>query len=71
MRVSAPSIAAAFIEGARAQGADVVDYGMIATDMLYFAVARDGHDGGADGDGVAQPEGVHRDEARAGRGVSR
>jgi phosphomannomutase len=48
MRVSAPSIAAAFIEGVRAQGADVVDYGMIATDMLYFAVARDGHDGGAE-----------------------
>ena len=24
------------------QGADVVDYGMMATDMLYFAVARDG-----------------------------
>jgi phosphomannomutase len=47
MRVSAPSIAAAFIEGAREQGADVVDYGMIATDMLYFAVARDGHEGGA------------------------
>ena len=43
----APSIAAAFIEGAREQGADVVDYGMMGTDMLYFAVARDGHDGGA------------------------
>jgi phosphomannomutase len=39
-------MAAAFIEGATAQGADVVDYGMIATDMLYFAVARDGHQGG-------------------------
>jgi phosphomannomutase len=47
MRTSAPSIAAAFIDGARAQGADVVDYGLIATDMLYYAVARDGHDGGA------------------------
>src|SRR5262245_66455840 len=47
MRLSSPSIAAAFIEGARAQGADVVDYGMLATDMMYFAVARDGHDGGA------------------------
>jgi phosphomannomutase len=46
MRVSSPSLAAAFIEGAISQGADVVDYGMIATDMLYFAVARDGHDGG-------------------------
>jgi phosphomannomutase len=47
MRVSSPSVAAAFIEGAREQGADVVDYGMLATDMMYFAVARDGHDGGA------------------------
>jgi phosphomannomutase len=46
MRLSSPSIAAAFIEGAREQGADVVDYGMMGTDMLYFAVARDGHDGG-------------------------
>ena len=47
MRVSSPALAAAFIEGARAQGADVVDYGMCATDMMYFAVARDGLDGGA------------------------
>jgi phosphomannomutase len=46
MRLSSPSMAAAFIEGARLQGADVVDYGMMGTDMLYFAVARDGHDGG-------------------------
>jgi phosphomannomutase len=46
MRVSSPSLASAFIEGAISQGADVVDYGMIATDMLYFAVARDRHDGG-------------------------
>src|ERR1700683_256103 len=47
MRVSSPALAAAFIEGARAQGADVVDYGMCATDMMYFAVVRDGLDGGA------------------------
>ncbi|MEP6918928.1 MAG: phosphomannomutase/phosphoglucomutase [Acidobacteriota bacterium] len=47
MRLSSPAVAAAFIEGARAQGADVVDYGMLATDMMYYAVARDGHDGGA------------------------
>ena len=46
MRLSAPALAAAFIDGATSQGADVVDYGMISTDMLYFAVARDGHDGG-------------------------
>ena len=47
MRVSSPSLAAAFIEGAREQGADVVDYGMLGTDMLYYAVARDQLDGGA------------------------
>jgi phosphomannomutase len=46
MRLSSPSLAAAFIDGATMQGADVVDYGMIPTDMLYFAVARDHHDGG-------------------------
>jgi phosphomannomutase len=48
MRLSSPSMAAAFIDGATLQGADVVDYGMIPTDMLYFAVARDGHDGGVE-----------------------
>jgi len=46
MRLSSPAIAQAFIDGATSQGCAVVDYGMIATDMLYFAVARDGHDGG-------------------------
>jgi len=47
MRVSSPSLAEAFIAGAREQGADVVDYGMIATDMIYYAVASDDLDGGA------------------------
>lgn len=47
MRVSSPALAAAFIDGAREQGADVLDYGMAATDMLYFGVVRDGVDGGA------------------------
>jgi phosphomannomutase len=47
MRLSSPSIAAAFIEGARDQGADVVDYGMMATDMLYFASFTDKLQGGA------------------------
>jgi phosphomannomutase len=46
MRLSSPALAAAFIDGAVSQGVDVVDYGMIPTDMLYFAVAHDGHDGG-------------------------
>jgi phosphomannomutase len=47
MRLSSPSVAAAFIEGARMQGAHVIDYGMCGTDMIYFAVVRDGLDGGA------------------------
>src|SRR6266851_9012282 len=48
MRLSSPSLAAAFIDGATLQGADVVDYGMMGTDMLYFAVARDRHEGGVE-----------------------
>ena len=47
MRLSSPTMAAAFVDGAREQGADVVDYGMLGTDMMYFAVCRDGLDGGA------------------------
>ena len=47
MRVSSPALSAAFIDGALAQGADVVDFGMLGTDMLYYAVARDEFDGGA------------------------
>ena len=47
MRLSSPSLAAAFIDGALKQGADVVDFGMLGTDMLYFAVARENFDGGA------------------------
>jgi len=47
MRVSSPSLAAAFIEGAIAQGGHVVDYGLAGTDQMYFAVAADGLDGGA------------------------
>jgi phosphomannomutase len=47
MRLSSPALAAAFRDGALEQGADVVDYGLAATDMLYFAVVRDRLDGGA------------------------
>ena len=47
MRVSSPSLAEAFVDGVLSQGVDVVDYGMMATDMLYYAVAADGLDGGA------------------------
>jgi phosphomannomutase len=47
MRVSSPALAAAFVEGAREQGASVVDYGMLPTDVLYFAVVSDRLEGGA------------------------
>jgi phosphomannomutase len=47
MRVSSPSLAAAFIDGATSAGADVVDYGLAGTDMLYYAVAANGFEGGA------------------------
>ena len=47
MRLSSPSLAAAFIKGARAQGADIVDIGLFGTDQLYYAVAKDNLDGGA------------------------
>ncbi|HLG54806.1 MAG TPA: phosphomannomutase/phosphoglucomutase [Vicinamibacterales bacterium] len=47
MRVSSPAIAAAFIEGARQQGANVIDYGMLPTDVLYFATVTDRLEGGA------------------------
>ena len=47
MRLSSPSLTAAFIEGARAQGGHIIDYGLAGTDQMYFAVAADGLDGGA------------------------
>ncbi|GAA1180182.1 phosphomannomutase/phosphoglucomutase [Nesterenkonia xinjiangensis] len=37
MRPSSEDFSAAFSEGARARGADVVQLGLISTDMLYFA----------------------------------
>ena len=47
MRLSSPGLAQAFIAGATAHGADVVDIGLMGTDQLYFAVARGDLDGGA------------------------
>ncbi len=47
MRDTSPELAAAFIAGARSRGASVIDIGMVSTDMLYFAVASKGLDGGA------------------------
>jgi phosphomannomutase len=46
-RLSSPELAAAFASGAAAAGARVVDFGMVATEMLYYGVAHRGLDGGA------------------------
>ncbi len=47
MRVSSPSLTAAFIDGARKQGGTIYDYGLLGTDQMYYAVAADHLDGGA------------------------
>jgi phosphomannomutase len=47
MRLSSPTLAQAFIEGVVAQGGHVTDYGLVGTDQMYFAVAADELDGGA------------------------
>ena len=46
MRLSSPHMAAAAIRGAADAGAEVLDLGMIGTEMLYFAVGELGLDGG-------------------------
>jgi phosphomannomutase len=46
MRVSSPSMAAAAIEGAADGGADVLDLGLVGTEMVYFAVGSLGLGGG-------------------------
>ena len=46
MRLSSPSMAAALIDGAADGGADVLDLGIVGTEMVYFAVGELGLDGG-------------------------
>ena len=46
MRVSSPTMAGAAIEGVLDAGVDVVDVGMIGTEMLYFGVGELNLDGG-------------------------
>jgi phosphomannomutase len=46
MRTSSPAIAAAVMDGAADGGADVVDLGLVGTEMVYFAVGELGLEGG-------------------------
>ncbi|HTU14160.1 MAG TPA: phosphomannomutase/phosphoglucomutase [Solirubrobacterales bacterium] len=47
MRLTAPSMAAAYLDGMIAEGAHVIDAGQVATEMLYYLVGSRGLDGGA------------------------
>ncbi len=47
MRLTAPAMAAALRDGLLAEGVEVLDAGMVATEMLYFLVGSRGLDGGA------------------------
>src|SRR5438445_13637900 len=47
VRLSSPEIAGGFIEGARSEGTEITDIGVVGTDMLYFYVASQDLDGGA------------------------
>jgi phosphomannomutase len=46
MRLSAPQMAEAVIRGCSDEGAEVLDLGMVGTEMVYFAVGSLGLDGG-------------------------
>jgi phosphomannomutase len=46
MRLSAPSMADAYARGIADEGADVLDVGMVGTEMLYWTVGSHGLDGG-------------------------
>src|SRR4051794_3537738 len=46
MRLTAPELAARYRDGITAEGADVVDAGMVGTEMLYFLVGSRDLDGG-------------------------
>jgi phosphomannomutase len=46
MRLSSPAMSAAVMRGAAEAGADVVDLGLVGTEMVYFAVGELGLEGG-------------------------
>ena len=46
VRLSGPLLRDALVRGIAAEGAHVIDIGIVTTEMLYFAVAHYGYDGG-------------------------
>ena len=46
-RLTSPPLARAFAAGLQIPGVEILDYGMLPTDAMWFAVRRDGLDGGA------------------------
>ncbi|HEY4236309.1 MAG TPA: phosphomannomutase/phosphoglucomutase [Gaiellaceae bacterium] len=47
MRLSSPAMQEAFMRGAASAGADILDLGLVGTEMVYFAVGSLGLEGGA------------------------
>ncbi len=47
MRLSSPTLADAFAQGAMSAGAQVMNIGMVTTPLLYFAIIDGSYDGGA------------------------
>ena len=47
MRLSSPAMQEAFMRGAAAAGAEILDLGLVGTEMVYFAVGSLGLEGGA------------------------
>ena len=47
MRLSSPAMQEALMRGAAAAGAEVLDLGLVGTEMVYFAVGSLGLEGGA------------------------
>ena len=70
MRPIGPELAAAFTEGVRREGVDVVDLGLASTDLIYFA-AGPARRAGRDVHRVAQPCRVQRHQAVPRRGAAR
>ena len=59
MRLSSPSLSESFVNGARDQGANIIDFGLASTDMMYFSVAGEGFDGGVQITASHNPKGYN------------